>query len=59
MYKVQIVPIENSFGMIIPNEFIQKFQLKTGDEVYAQEEADGSFYINLKTRMDQNGHLST
>jgi bifunctional DNA-binding transcriptional regulator/antitoxin component of YhaV-PrlF toxin-antitoxin module len=59
MYKVQIVSVENESAMIIPDEFVDKFQLKAGEIVYAREEADGSVYINLKNKDQQNGHLST
>ena len=45
--KLTITRIGNELGIVLPQDLLERLQLKSGDTVYAKETADG---VTISTR---------
>jgi putative addiction module antidote len=51
--ELTITKIGNSFGVILPQDFLERRQLKDGDTVYAVELPDGMQILSRDSDFDE------
>lgn len=46
MNEIKVRLVDGSLGVILPDEMVDRLQLKSGDKLTLSEEVDGSFKIS-------------